>query len=298
MKYLFYIIDVFSNEAFGGNQLAVLPNAVGIGAPGMQNIAREFNFAETSFVFPPADHTASARVRIFTPRFEVDFAGHPTVGTACALVYGGHLSGPDIILEENVGPVSVRIERNGDLLSGTLTTTAPLDQPDLEPDSHALAGVLSLNDTDLLEAFFAGAGLNFCYARLASRDAVDRACIDMQAWRNHFAGAWSPHIYLFSGDMADGAEIYARMFAPAAGIDEDPATGSAVAALVGVAASRSRTSSGQFSLSVLQGVRMGRPSTLMAAAGLKGGSPVSLSVGGAACMVATGEIEVADKWLE
>ncbi len=298
MKYPYYIVDVFSAEAFGGNQLAVLPEATGISAAGMQKIAREFNFAETSFVFPADDKTTSARVRIFTPQFEVDFAGHPTVGTACALVYGGQLSGPDIILGENVGPISVRIDRSGELLSGTLTTTAPLEQPASKPDQNALAELLSLDKADVSDGFFAGAGFNFCYAHLASRDAVDRARIDIQPWRDHFADSWSPHIYLFSGEMADGAELYARMFAPAAGIDEDPATGSAVVALVGVAALRSRTPASRFALSVLQGVHMGRHSTMSASADLDSGALTSLSVGGATCLVATGEMEVGDKWLE
>ena len=298
MKYPYYIVDVFSDEAFGGNQLAVLPRAAGISAEGMQKIALEFNFAETSFVFPPDDETTSARVRIFTPRFEVDFAGHPTVGTACALVYGGQLSGPDIILGENIGPVPVRVDRIGDLLRGTLTTSTALEQPATRPDQDALAQLLSLENADIDDGFFAGAGLNFCFAHLASRDAVDRARIDMSSWRDHFADSWSPHIYLFSGDMEDGAELYARMFAPAAGIDEDPATGSAVVALVGVAASKSRTPDSRFSLSVLQGVHMGRPSTMSASANLDNGILTSLSVGGASCLVATGEIEVGDKWLE
>lgn len=298
MKHPYYILDVFSDEAFGGNQLAVLPRAAGISTEGMQKIALEFNFAETSFVFPADDETTSARVRIFTPRFEVDFAGHPTVGTACALVYGGHLSGPDIILGENIGPVPVRIDRIGDLLRGTLTTSTALEQPASKPDQDALAQLLSLENADIDDGFFAGAGLNFCYAQLASRDAVDRARIDMSSWRDHFADSWSPHIYLFSGEMEDGAELYARMFAPAAGIDEDPATGSAVVALVGVAALKSRTPDSRFSLSVLQGVHMGRPSTMSASANLDNGILTSLSVGGATCLVATGEIEVGDKWLE
>jgi trans-2,3-dihydro-3-hydroxyanthranilate isomerase len=117
MKYTFQIVDVFSSKPFGGNQLAVLPDAVGISTEGMQKIAREFNFGETTFVLPKNDPANTCRVRIFTPRVELDFAGHPSVGTACALVMQQHVRLSDpirLILEENVGPVTVDVaQRNG-----------------------------------------------------------------------------------------------------------------------------------------------------------------------------------------
>jgi trans-2,3-dihydro-3-hydroxyanthranilate isomerase len=116
MKYTFHIVDVFSSTPFGGNQLAVLPDAAGISTEGMQKIAREFNFGETAFVLPKNDPN-TYRVRIFSPRTELDFAGHPSVGTACALVMKQHVRLSDpirLILEENVGPVIVDVaQRNG-----------------------------------------------------------------------------------------------------------------------------------------------------------------------------------------
>jgi trans-2,3-dihydro-3-hydroxyanthranilate isomerase len=116
MKYTFHIVDVFSSTPFGGNQLAVLPDAAGISTEGMQKIAREFNFGETAFVLPKNDPN-TYRVRIFSPRLELDFAGHPSVGTACALVMKQHVRLSDpirLILEENVGPVIVDVaQRNG-----------------------------------------------------------------------------------------------------------------------------------------------------------------------------------------
>jgi len=110
MKYRFHIVDVFSSTPFGGNQLAVLPEAAGISTEGMQKIAREFNFGETTFVLPKKDPANTCRVRIFTPRAELDFAGHPSVGTACALVMQQHVRPGDpirLVLEENVGPVTL-----------------------------------------------------------------------------------------------------------------------------------------------------------------------------------------------
>ncbi len=297
MKYQFYILDVFTRTAFGGNQLAVLPDAKGLRCDGMLKVAREFNFSETTFVFPPTDGTATARVRIFTPAAEVDFAGHPTVGTACALRYGGHTVSDLVILEENVGRIPVRISNEDGVLYGTLTSDAPLDYAAKGPSTSSLAEVLSLNADDVLDGFFAGVGLDFCFAHLVSREAVDRASVDKQAWGRLLSDARSSDIFFFAGELKSGAEIYARMSAPSHGIDEDPATGSAVAALVGVAGLRSGIQSGALELSVTQGVKMGRASRMDAAARLRDGKVVSVDVGGPALLTATGDIEIGDEWL-
>lgn len=297
MKYRFYILDVFTRSAFGGNQLAVLPDARGLSSDGMQKVAREFNFSETTFVFPATDDSATARLRIFTPRAEVDFAGHPTVGTACALHYGGHTDSDLVILEENVGRIPVRISNVDGVLSGTLTSDAPLDHPVEKPSIASLAEVLSLESDDVLDGFFAGVGLDFCFAHLATREAVDRASLDKQAWGRLLSDARSSDIFFFAGELKSESEIYARMSAPSHGIEEDPATGSAVAALVGVAGLRSGIQSGAVELSVTQGVKMGRASRMDAAARLRDGKVVSVDVGGPALLTATGEIEIGDEWL-
>jgi len=122
MEYSFYIVDVFSRSAFGGNQPAVLPKASGIGPAGTQKIAREFNFAETTFVLPAKGPNHTCQVRIFTPRAELAFAGHPTVGTARALVMDGHVRANDggkLILEEGIGPITVDVDERGRVFSGT-----------------------------------------------------------------------------------------------------------------------------------------------------------------------------------
>src|SRR5207248_3381762 len=130
MKYTFHIVDVFSSTPFGGNQLAVLPDAAGISTEGMQKIAREFNFGETTFVLPKNDPANTCRVRIFTPRAELEFAGHPTVGTACALVMKQHerLSAPiRLILEENVGRVTLHVAQRNRGLHGTVTLSEEIE---------------------------------------------------------------------------------------------------------------------------------------------------------------------------
>ena len=163
MKYKFYIVDVFSNEAFGGNQLAVLPDAAGISTLGMQQVAREFNFAESTFVFPPENTNATAKVRIFTPKAEVDFAGHPTVGTACVLVHASYTDNLQLTLEENIGPISVTVSRNAKALGATLTNTQLLDHPNNKPDSRALTQVLQISNSDIADSFYASVGLDFLF---------------------------------------------------------------------------------------------------------------------------------------
>src|ERR1700727_1336325 len=129
MKYPFHIVDVFSSTPFGGNQLAVLPDAAAISTEGMQQIAREFNFGETSFVLPKNEPANTARVRIFSPRAELDFAGHPTIGTACAVVMQHHVRPGDpirLILEENVGPVTVDVAQRNGGFCGALTLSGKI----------------------------------------------------------------------------------------------------------------------------------------------------------------------------
>jgi trans-2,3-dihydro-3-hydroxyanthranilate isomerase len=295
MRYKFYIVDVFSPTPFRGNQLAVLPQAAGISAEGMQSIAREFNFAETTFVLPATDPTHTCRVRIFTPKAELPFAGHPTIGTACALVRGNHVGSgrdQDLLLEEGVGPVQVGVTAADGVWRGMLTLHTKPDQPRFAPGNTDLADVLSLPGSDVLSGFFAGVGVPFCFAHLRTPDAVDRAKIDRAVWSRVLAEAWSSNIFLFAGDVDGGAELYARMFAPALGIAEDPATGSACAALVGALAERQNLLNGTFTLSILQGVAMGRRSEIDAVARKANEAVTSVSVGGATAFVAEGEIEV------
>jgi trans-2,3-dihydro-3-hydroxyanthranilate isomerase len=301
MKYKYYIVDVFSPAQFAGNQLAVLPEASGISPAGMQKIAREFNFAETAFVLPPADPAHTCRVRIFTPNAELPFAGHPTIGTACVLAMGGHCGAGEtfsLTLEEGVGPVAVGVARRAEGWWGELTLTGGFEQRDFAPGNRDIAAVLSLEPDEVIGAFFASAGLPFCFAQLTSSEAVDRAAIDRAAWAAQLGQAWSSNVFFFSGELRDGAELYARMCAPAKGIDEDPATGSACAALVGVAMSRAGGPGGAISLRVVQGVAMGRRSEIHASARKDGGKVTSISVGGATAYTAEGEIEVGSAWLD
>jgi len=295
MKYTFHIVDVFSSAPFGGNQLAVLPEAAGISTEGMQKIAREFNFGETTFVLPKKDPASTCRVRIFTPRTELDVAGHPSVGTACALVMKEHVPHSDptrLILEENVGPVTVDVARRNGGFHGTLTLPGKIDAPAGAPSPADLADVLSVEPGEVSQVFFAGAGVPFCFAQLTSNEVVDRAAMNRAAWAETLSRAWSPHVFFFAGSLRDGGRLYARMWAPALGIEEDSATGAACAALVGAMASRADSGGTAYRLSIQQGVSMGRRSELEAEARKSDGVVTSVSVGGAAAYVASGEIDV------
>ena len=295
MKYTFHIVDVFSATPFGGNQLAVLPDAVGISADGMQKIAREFNFGETTFVLPKNDPANTCRVRIFTPRAELDFAGHPTVGTACALVMKQNesLSAPiRLILEENVGPVTVDVAQRNGGFHGMLTLSAKIEAPTEAPSPTDLAAVLSIQPAEVSQVFFAGVGVPFCFAQLSSSEVVDRAAINRAAWAATLSRAWSSHLFFFAGNLKDGGKLYARMCAPALGVEEDPATGSACAALVGAMASKPDFDGMAYRLSIRQGVSMGRRSEIEAEARKTGSVVTSVSVRGATAYIASGEIDV------
>ncbi len=295
VKYTFHIVDVFSSTPFGGNQLAILPDAVGISTEGMQKIAREFNFGETTFVLPKNDPANTCRVRIFSPRAELDFAGHPSVGTACALVMKQHVRLRDpirLILEENIGPVTVDVTQRNGGFHGTLTLPGKIEAPTGAPSPTEIAAVLSIEPSEVSQSFFAGVGVPICFAQLNSNEAVDRATLNRPAWTATLSRAWSPHLFFFAGTLQDGGELYARMWAPALGVEEDNATGSACAALVGVMASKHDFGGTSYRLSIRQGVLMGRRSDMEAQARKSGGVVTSVSVGGATAHIAGGEIEV------
>jgi trans-2,3-dihydro-3-hydroxyanthranilate isomerase len=283
----FVIADVFTDRPFSGNQLAVLPDAQGLSDREMQAIAREFNFPESTFVLPPADSRNACRVRIFTPVSEMQFAGHPTVGTAAVLAHLRKFELPArIVLEEGIGPVPVDLARRGELVHAQFTIDKPMEIPGNDPERAAVAAALSLPETAVLETWFASGGVRFCFARLADRAAVDRAGIDRAAWTAHFAKAWAAQIYFFCGDR----DVYARMFAPALGIEEDAATGSAAVGLAGVLAGRMPERDGVFTWRIDQGVAMRRPSRLEASAEKSGGQLLRVKVGGTTVISAVGEM--------
>lgn len=298
MGHDFVIADVFAEAPFGGNQLAVLPDARGLDGARMQAVAREFNFAETAFVLPPEGPGLTARLRIFTPGAELPFAGHPTVGSAAVLAALGRVPVVDgrahVRFGEGVGPVDVEVTGVGTpRLRAELRLAATLTRAPADPRPDAVAAALALPAGAVLEAWYAGVGMPCAFARLTGPAEVDAARRTVPAWDDAFADGWSPLLYFFAGDLADGGHLYARMFADDLGISEDPATGAACAALVACLAERTGKGDGDVHLTVRQGVRMGRPSLLEAAATTAGGLLAEVRVAGGVVLFASGTLHEA-----
>jgi trans-2,3-dihydro-3-hydroxyanthranilate isomerase len=286
----FATLDVFTDRRFAGNPLAVVLDAEALDAAAMQAIAREFNHPETVFVFAPADPAHRARVRIFTPARELPFAGHPTVGTAVLL--GAHDGGGrDLVLEEGIGAVRCTLEsmRGG---GGSARFTIPQLPTEVGPtaDAAAIAAALTLAPSDMGEDRPArwSAGLPLTFVPIVSLAAIARCRPDLARFDAAFgAGA---AVYVFCNETAEaGHHFHARMFAPAMGVPEDPATGSAAAAFAGVLARRQ--SDGSHAITIEQGYEMGRPSLIHLTAEVAAGRLVSASVGGDAVIVTEGTIE-------
>jgi trans-2,3-dihydro-3-hydroxyanthranilate isomerase len=197
-----------------------------------------------------------------------------------------------LILEENVGPVTVDVAQRNGGFHGTLTLSGKIEAPTGAPSQNDLAAVLSIEPAEVHQVFFAGVGVPFCFAQLSSNEVVDRAAINRAAWSATLSRAWSPHVFFFAGNLRHGGKLYARMWAPALGVEEDPATGSACAALVGAMASKPDFGGTGYRLSIQQGVSMGRRSDIEAEARKREGVVTSVSVGGATTYIASGEIEV------
>jgi trans-2,3-dihydro-3-hydroxyanthranilate isomerase len=286
MGFDFSLVDVFSDRPFGGNQLAVFPDAAGIADRTMQRLAREFNFSETTFVLPPTDPSCTCRVRIFTPRQELPFAGHPTLGTAAVLARrDGGQAARQFVFEEGIGPVTVAVD--GPEIS--LHLRSPRYQTtDEAPPAATIAKALTLPEDAIAESWYAGIGLRFCFVRVTGRDLVDQAVLDKSAWAAGIAGSWSPELYLFAGSHRDAEPLHARFFAPRVGVDEDPATGSACASLVASLAHRSPERDGTYRIQIDQGVAMGRPSALEGTAYKQDGRITEVIVGGHATIVGNG----------
>ncbi len=303
MRHSYFTVDVFTDRAFGGNPLAVLPDARGLSEDQMQAIAREFNFAETSFVLPAADPAHTARLRIFTPAREIPFAGHPTLGTAHVLASSGRirLAGETtrIVLEEEAGPVPVTLRaRGGKPVFAQLVAARPPEFGPFPPVERILPA-LSLKAEDLREEEPPGAascGLPFLFLPLRDRSALARARIRRWEWTEAFESAWSSMIFLYCREPEQpGSDLRARMFAPDAGVPEDPATGSAGAALAGLLASRETRPAGSFRWVVEQGFEMGRPSILTLEAEKRDGRVVETRVGGSSVLVCEGVMEIPEE---
>ena len=289
MKVPFQTVDVFTDRKFGGNPLAVFPDARGLTGEQMQSIAAEFNLAETTFVLPPKDPKNTAHVRIFTPKSELPFAGHPNVGTAFVLARMGRASGERLVFEEASGLVPLDLEReNGTVVAARLAAPRPLTLGEtVAPEIVAQAVGLRAGDI-VGTPVIASTGNNFLFAELKSREALKAAGYNLEVFRKHMPMERTIGVHLY----VTAPEIQSRMFAPLFGVPEDPATGSANVTLIGLLALRDPRADLTLSKTIGQGVDMGRPSVLEATAEKKAGKVVATYIGGRCVPMLSGTIEI------
>ena len=277
----YFVYDVFTDTPFGGNQLAVFPDAQNLPEEKLQSIAAEFNFSEVTFVYPPNDPNNTARVRIFTPTSEVDFAGHPTIGTLIALYDLGRQS--PMTLELGIGPLACTVKREG----ASFTASQPLEilsntQTGLVARALGLSPAQVVIDTHA--PIIATLGLAFVFVELDSRETLSACRPNMDAIRDGAERHPESHDFAIFAYVRNGSEIHSRMFAPLDNIPEDPATGSASATLAVLLTERLDAPQ---SLIFTQGADMGRLSKIQAETTQ---DPMTVKISGQAVKVMEGTL--------
>lgn len=301
MDYQYETVDVFTTKRFGGNPLAVVLDAQGLSDRQMQQIAAEFNYSETTFVLPPEDPANTARVRIFTPTLEVPFAGHPNVGTVFVLARRGTLFGQsvgdELCFEERAGLVSVRVLReDGAVRGAAITAPEPLSvREEIPPE--LVAACISLDQSDVVAATHpprrVSVGLPFVVAELASREALARARPNPQQFAEAHRAYPDPtgfSLFLYTPTDPSRTTLAARMFAPLDNVAEDPATGSASAALAAYRVALSPPDNADVDLVIHQGEDMGRPSRIEVKVWKRSGRVEAVVVRGACVPVMAGAL--------
>lgn len=278
-EYRYVVADVFTDTPLQGNQLAVFTDARGLDGRTMQSLALEIGFSETTFVLP-AERGGTVRMRIFTPKSELPFAGHPCLGTAWVLA--GPLQRDLVELETASGIVPVELDRDdsGAITFGRMVQPLPTVEPYPDVDSllHALGVAASRVPVERYDN-----GVRHTLVSLGSKEEVAAVRPDLSALAE--LGAY---VSCFAGE---GARWKTRMFAPGAGVPEDPATGSAAGPLAVHLCRHGLVEWGEW-IEISQGVELGRPSTLFARADARDGQVSEVTVGGRAVVVARGEFRL------
>jgi trans-2,3-dihydro-3-hydroxyanthranilate isomerase len=282
--YPFVTLDVFTDRRFGGNPLAVFTDAAGLETAQMQALAREFNLSETTFVLPPEDPANTARVRIFTPQVEMPFAGHPNVGTAWVLASAGRDADGVLRFEEVAGLVEIAVERKDGAVAGCRVSAPRPLTVGPAPGAAVVAACVGLAPGEVGEPVTASVGASFICAPV-SPEALRRAQPDLAAFQTA-AGGDTERLNLFLYAREGEGAVSARMFAPLGGIFEDPATGSAAAALVALLLHQD--GGDNLAFDIRQGVEMGRPS-LMRVTAQRSKDGVRSTVSGGCVTVLRGE---------
>ncbi|WP_227394916.1 PhzF family phenazine biosynthesis protein [Jeotgalibacillus aurantiacus] len=305
MKTLSYsLLDVFTTTPFGGNQLAVFYEEQPLDDVQMQQIARELNLSETVFVQPPSNGSNQKKLRIFTPQMELPMAGHPTIGTAFLLADKGLIDVKEgensWVLEEGVGDIPVTVTQK----DGTITSVQmqqPVPQFGSIFDNRKLAAaLLSLSEEDLsdhLHVQTVSSGVPFLFIPIRSLEAMKKIQFRTDVWEQHFSiNDETQHIFAFSTETEHAdSHVHSRMFAPAMGIAEDPATGGASGPLGAYLVKNGLVqpaSNHHFTMVSEQGLEMGRPSFIEIEVKTNGQEIVQVKIGGPSMIVGAGELYV------
>lgn len=297
MKIPYFLLDVFTKSKLAGNPLAVVLHADGLSEGQMQLIANEFNLSETAFLREGEHEHHISNLRIFTPHQELPFAGHPTIGTAVLLGIRGRVSA--VRLEEHIGVVTCVTERAGSRMGYARFALPVLPTPaGTPPADENLAKVLGISvdeigyDNHRPSAW--SAGLPYCLVPVRDSGVLARLDVERRGWEDVFSGGQNAvYIYTAIPEETD-VDFAARMFSPSAGLSEDPATGSAAAALIGQIAAQSGIDEGQSQFMLQQGVEMGRPSQIEMQMQIKGGQLAHAAIGGWAVILGEGQLDLHD----
>jgi trans-2,3-dihydro-3-hydroxyanthranilate isomerase len=300
MKLNFVTVDVFTERRFGGNPLAVVLDGHGLATEQMQLIAGEFNLAETTFVLPPKDRRHTAAVRIFTPRAELPFAGHPNIGTAFVLAQPGSPHGSvvtePLLFEEKAGLVSLElIKEASSVIGARLAAPQPFVRgEDIAAEAVAAACSIGIDDIETANhrPCLASCGLAIGFAELKSRAVLGAARPRSELFCDGLAADRVTGILLYVPDRDGGVDLHVRMFAPLFGVPEDPATGSANIALAGLLASLRAEPDLTLRLRIAQGIDMGRPSLLEASAEKRDDRVTGTWIGGRCVPMMQGVLEL------
>jgi trans-2,3-dihydro-3-hydroxyanthranilate isomerase len=293
----FTLVDVFTSRPFGGNQLAVFTDAAALSASEMQELAHEMNFSESTFVMPP-EPSGARRVRIFTPRREIQMAGHPTVGTTWVLASRGEIAldsaRVDATLHLGIGPVTVTIESTGGKPDFVWMAHREAEFGAKRDDRKRIAEVLGITAAgirDDLPIQTVSTGNPFIFVPLRTLDVLARCVPNEAALAALFEpGEQSPLIYMFVANESGEFSARSRMFAPQDGVPEDPATGSAAAPFGAYAATYGLIKPApKASFLIQQGVEMGRPSEIRVEVIRKDSGASAIRIGGRCAIVAIGE---------
>lgn len=299
MRLNYHLLDVFTDRQFGGNQLAVFPDPPDLPAELMQQIAKELNLSETTFVYPPTESGCDFRLGIFTPAAELPVAGHPTVGSAYMLARLGALGriadAKTIVFEEGVGPIAATIHADEQGDPGEVWMNLPIPEfLDIYDDRSIIAEILSLNAADLQRdapVQVLSSGEPFMFVVVNSLEAIQRIRLRIDKWEDALAGTDAENIFVTTTETVyQGSTVHSRMFAPALGIGEDPATGSASGPLGAYLLRYGLIQSGD--LISEQGFEIGRPSLIRIRVRRNGSAFSEAAVGGQCAYIGYGALVI------